>query len=43
MPRAEPLEIGRVVRSQQDGLAVQYGAIDWQGGHGITDPRERLE
>src|SRR4051794_15743403 len=42
MPRAEPLEIGRVVRSQQDGLAVQYGAIDWQGGHGITDPRERL-
>src|SRR3954453_15111048 len=28
--------------SQQDGLAVQYGAIDWQGGHGITDPRERL-
>src|SRR4051812_18936968 len=42
MPRAEPLEIGRVVRSQQDGLAVQYGAIDWQGGHGITVPRERL-
>jgi hypothetical protein len=40
LARAQAVKVGRVVRPQQDGLAVEHGAIDLEVGDRVADGRE---
>jgi hypothetical protein len=39
--RAQAVKIGAVISPQQDGLAVEHGAVDRQRGDSFSDARER--